>query len=275
MRRLDDAREAPVKVWSGVLTQLRYEARLDRVYAELELDGGARHLFEADGPIGPFSAGHRVTVMVHESRSVRGASTKSRPLLATASARGPGTALPRKRQATALLGAPELVLLDEPTAGLDPVQALSLRDALAEMRGRVTLVVSSHNLMELERLMPEFNNRGVHAIALSSDNAERAQAMVEKIKAVHLNIGYELSLPSARQWGLYISASRGQTSIGIEEPALFSEPGVFILRPDGTLYYGSTQTMPFARPQFQDLLGAIDFALAKDYPARGEYTGEV
>lgn len=74
MRRLDDAREAPVKVWSGVLTQLRYEARLDRVYAELELDGGARHLFEADGPIGPFSAGHRVTVMVHESRSVRGAS---------------------------------------------------------------------------------------------------------------------------------------------------------------------------------------------------------
>ena len=27
------------------------------------------------------------------------------------------------------------------------------------------------------------------------------------------------------------------------------------------------------RPQFQDLLGAIDFAIAKDYPARGEYTG--
>ena len=33
--------------------------------------------------------------------------------------------------------------------------------------------------------------------------------------------------------------------------------------------------MPFARPSFQDLLGAIDFAIAKDYPARGEYTGEV
>jgi ABC-2 type transport system ATP-binding protein len=54
--------------------------------------------------------------------------------------------------ATALLGAPELVLLDEPTAGLDPVQALSLRDALSDMRGRTTLVVSSHNLLELERL---------------------------------------------------------------------------------------------------------------------------
>jgi peroxiredoxin len=130
-------------------------------------------------------------------------------------------------------------------------------------------------LMELERLMPEFEQRGVHVVAVSSDHAERAQAMADKISAVHLNVGHGLSLQSARQWGLYISASRGQTSIGIEEPALFSEPGVFIVRPDGTLYYGSTQTMPFARPSFQDLLGAIDFAIAKDYPARGEYTGSL
>ncbi len=130
-------------------------------------------------------------------------------------------------------------------------------------------------LMELERLMPEFVKRGVQVLAISSDPAERARAMAEKIKADHLDMGYELSLASARQWGLYISASRGQTSIGIEEPALFSEPGVFLVRPDGTLYYGSTQTMPFARPPFQDLLGAIDFALAKNYPARGEYTGPV
>ena len=128
-------------------------------------------------------------------------------------------------------------------------------------------------LIELERLMPEFEKRGVGVVAVSSDSAERAQAMADKIKAEHLRVGYDLSLPSARQWGLYISASRGQTSIGIEEPELFSEPGVFIIRPDGTLYCGSTQTMPFARPQFQDLLGAIDFAVAKDYPARGEYTG--
>lgn len=53
---------------------------------------------------------------------------------------------------TALLGSPELVLLDEPMNGLDPLQARSLRDALAGLRGRQTLVVSSHNLDELERL---------------------------------------------------------------------------------------------------------------------------
>ena len=50
---------------------------------------------------------------------------------------------------------------------------------------------------------------------------------------------------------------------------------MFIVRPDATLYYGAVQTMPFARPHFDELLAAIDFALAKGYPARGEYAGAV
>jgi peroxiredoxin len=130
-------------------------------------------------------------------------------------------------------------------------------------------------LLELARLQPEFDKRGVKVIAVSSDSRDRAQALADKLKSPDLRIGYDLSLGSARQWGLYISTSRGQTSIGIEEPALFSEPGVFIVRPDGTLYYGAVQTMPFARPHFDELLAAIDFALAKNYPARGEYAGTV
>ena len=65
------------------------------------------------------------------------------------------------------------------------------------------------------------------------------------------------------------------TSIGIEEPALFSEPGVFLVRADGTLYFASVQTMPFVRPHFKEMVGALDFVKAKDYPARGEYTGAV
>lgn len=130
-------------------------------------------------------------------------------------------------------------------------------------------------LLELERLVPEFAQRGVKVVAVSSDDEERARQMAEKVKARATPFAFGLSLKSARQWGLYISASRGKTSIGIEEPALFSEPGLFLVRPDGTLYYGAVQTMPFARPQFADLLGAIDFAIANDYPARGEYSAEV
>jgi peroxiredoxin len=130
-------------------------------------------------------------------------------------------------------------------------------------------------LMELERLSGEFAQRGVQLVAISSDGEARARQMAEKVSAKGVKVAYDLSLRSARQWGLYISAGRGKTSIGIEEPELFSEPAVYIVRPDGTLYYGAAQTMPFARPPFQDLLGAIDFAVAKDYPARGEFTGPV
>lgn len=54
--------------------------------------------------------------------------------------------------ASALVGNPRLVLLDEPTAGLDPVEADALRSALSALRGACTLVVSSHLLDELERL---------------------------------------------------------------------------------------------------------------------------
>jgi ABC-2 type transport system ATP-binding protein len=54
--------------------------------------------------------------------------------------------------ASALVGDPDLVLLDEPTAGLDPVQAISLREALSSRRADQTVIVSSHNLDELERI---------------------------------------------------------------------------------------------------------------------------
>jgi hypothetical protein len=83
-------------------------------------------------------------------------------------------------------------------------------------------------------------------------------------------IAYGLGIDEARALGLYISTSRGVTSIGIEEPALFNEPGLFLVRPDGTLYWAAVQSVPFARPHFDEVLKAVDFIKSKDYPARGE-----
>lgn len=130
-------------------------------------------------------------------------------------------------------------------------------------------------LAELEKRVAEFAERGITCIAISSDGEERTRAMADKIGAKSLRFGYDLPLSVAKDWGLYISTSRGKTSIGIEEPALFSEPGLFMVGPEQALYYGSVQTMPFVRPHFSELVGALDFAIANNYPARGEYTGDV
>ncbi len=54
--------------------------------------------------------------------------------------------------AQAIMGEPEVVLLDEPTAGLDPRIAYEVRQIVKSRRGRCTLIVSSHNLQELEEI---------------------------------------------------------------------------------------------------------------------------
>lgn len=54
--------------------------------------------------------------------------------------------------AQALIGKPELILLDEPTAGLDPVNVRIVRAIIAEQSSATTFIISSHDLAELDRL---------------------------------------------------------------------------------------------------------------------------
>jgi ABC-2 type transport system ATP-binding protein len=56
--------------------------------------------------------------------------------------------------ARALLHRPDLIFLDEPTAGLDPVAAASLREDIATLvkAGDVTVFLNTHNLAEAEKL---------------------------------------------------------------------------------------------------------------------------
>ena len=130
--------------------------------------------------------------------------------------------------------------------------------------------ICSMYLADLNNKAAAFAERGLSTVIVSSDTSDRAMEAKTKWGLDNLTVGYDLALDKAREWGLYISSSRGKTSTGVEEPALFSEPGLFVIRPDGTLYFGTVQTMPFARPAFGDILKALDFVIANDYPARGE-----
>lgn len=54
--------------------------------------------------------------------------------------------------AQALIGAPQIVMLDEATAGLDPIHAREVRELVSSLSSEATFILSSHDLTELERL---------------------------------------------------------------------------------------------------------------------------
>src|SRR5580700_9118629 len=58
----------------------------------------------------------------------------------------------RVQLAQAFLGEPDVVLLDEPTAGLDPRVAWEMRQLIKAKKGACTIIISSHNLQELEEI---------------------------------------------------------------------------------------------------------------------------
>jgi ABC-2 type transport system ATP-binding protein len=53
--------------------------------------------------------------------------------------------------AQALVHRPQLIILDEPTSGLDPVQIVEMRNMIRDLRGKHTILLSSHILSEISQ----------------------------------------------------------------------------------------------------------------------------
>lgn len=118
--------------------------------------------------------------------------------------------------------------------------------------------------MELERKLAAFEKLGVGVIAITTNPGDLAERAYSEWGLKNLTVGHGLSIAGARRWGLFVSRAIKDT-----EPAEFSEPGIFVVRPDGTLYASIVQTMPFSRPSAEQLLSTLEWVIQNDYPARG------
>jgi ABC-2 type transport system ATP-binding protein len=76
--------------------------------------------------------------------------------------------------ADALLGRPPILILDEPTAGLDPNQVRQMRSVIGRLGGERTVLLSSHALAEVEALASRVIILDRGRVAASAATAEAA-----------------------------------------------------------------------------------------------------
>lgn len=86
--------------------------------------------------------------------------------------------------AQSLIGSPEIVLLDEPTAGLDPANAKKIRELVRELSDKTTFIISSHNLDELEKLCGQvlYLELGQLTQSVSMDDSQQSQYLTLTMK---------------------------------------------------------------------------------------------
>ncbi len=135
----------------------------------------------------------------------------------------------RKRAAIAqaFLGSPEIVMLDEATAGLDPIHAREIRTIVAEHASSVNFILSSHDLTELERLCDQvlYLDKGQLTQHQAQDNKASVRYITLRMKQHHpelistmLQISgvNQVSMSQDREYLLVISNEQGKGAIEAE-----------------------------------------------------------
>lgn len=111
----------------------------------------------------------------------------------------------RVGMADALLGKPELIVLDEPTAGLDPNQVRSVRKLVRDLAGGHTVLISSHILSEIEmtcdRVVILHEGRLLASGALDELMAKANAAIVAEVRA---------PLTDAKEWATQLALGQAE-----------------------------------------------------------------
>lgn len=118
-----------------------------------------------------------------------------------------------------------------------------------------------------DAILDDYKAAGVSVVAISADPLPKAEADAAA-EGWRFPVGYDLSVDQMRQLGLYISTPRSAE----ETDRPFSEPGLFLVNPDGKLQIIDISNAPFARPDLGMILMGINFVKDKGYPVRGTMT---
>ena len=126
--------------------------------------------------------------------------------------------------AQAILGYPEIIILDEPTVGLDPKQIIEIRDLIKKLGEKHTVILSSHILTEIsavcdhvfiiskgklvasdstENLLDQMSGAQEIELTVRSE-ADRAKALLEEIEYVD-----HADLKDAKEGSILVRANSG------------------------------------------------------------------
>lgn len=128
--------------------------------------------------------------------------------------------------------------------------------------------VCKNYLGGLVNLLKEYEAAGFSVVVASMNDETLAEKAADEWGLGDLRVAHSVTVEQAKDWGLWISKAFKDV-----EADIFTEPGLFWVRPDGKLYLADISNMPWARPDLGMLLSKVGYALENNYPARGTYAG--
>ena len=89
--------------------------------------------------------------------------------------------------AQAVLGMPEIIILDEPTVGLDPIQIIEIRSLIKELAKEHTVILSSHILSEISAVCDEILIIS-HGKLVASDTTENLMHYMDSDSMLEISV---------------------------------------------------------------------------------------
>ena len=94
--------------------------------------------------------------------------------------------------AQAMLGEPEVIILDEPTVGLDPIQIIEVRDLIRSLAENHTVILSSHILSEVSAVC-NYVMIIAHGKMIASDTIDNLSKYLVASNMLHMTVRGDLN----------------------------------------------------------------------------------